>query len=141
MRRLWVLALVLVAGCSGFNSKWKRAGQEARPAEGMIGRWEGSWKSEKNGHHGKLRCIATPSTNGMVSAQFHARFWKIFSYGYTVPLQVRQTAGVETFEGEANLGKMAGGVYHYSGVVSATNWQSTYRSTGDHGFFHMNRVP
>ena len=83
----------------------------------------------------------TQGTNGLYNARFHAKFWKILSYGYTVPLQVHSSNRVFRFEGEANLGKLAGGVYHYAGTVAGTNWQSTYHSRYDHGTFRMNRIP
>jgi len=79
--------------------------------------------------------------DSQLKAHFHARFWKIFSFNYSVPLQVYNSGGGFTFEGAADLGKLAGGTYHYSGGVVGTNWQSTYRSQGDHGDFSMNRVP
>jgi hypothetical protein len=145
MHRILILTLLLTAGCStGFNRQWERAAQQQqqqRPSEGMLGRWEGSWKSDRNSHHGKLRCIVTPSTNRMLNAQFHAKYWKIFSFSYAVPLQAQRRGTLEIFEGQADLGKMAGGLYHYNGVVATTNWQSTYRSKADHGSFSMNRVP
>ena len=108
---------------------------------GIAGRWEGTWLSEKNGHHGRLRCLVTPSTNNFYDARFHAKFWKILSFGYTVPLQVRSSNALYEFNGEANLGKLAGGVYHYNGTLSGTNWHSTYESRYDHGNFRMTRVP
>ena len=141
MRRAWTLGLVLLAGCGGFGGDWKRAALEPRPMDGIAGRWEGAWHSEKNGHDGRLRCIMAPSTNGAYNAAFHAKYWNIFSFSYAVPLHVQATNTGFRFQGEANLGKMAGGVYHYSGTVSGTNWQSTYKSRYDHGRFQMSRVP
>jgi len=82
-----------------------------------------------------------PSTNSLYTARFHAKYWKILSFGYTVPLQVQSSNNVYQFQGEANLGKLAGGVYHYSGTVAGTNWQSTYSSRYDHGRFQMSLVP
>jgi len=43
------------------------------------------------------------------------------------------------FQGDENLGWLAGGVYHYEGRVSPTNFHSTYRSKYDHGTFEMGR--
>lgn len=75
----------------------------------------------------------------MYDARYHAKYKKIFSFGYTVPLQVEKAAGVYNFKGEADLGKLAGGVYQYEGTASATNFTSTYRSKYDHGYFRMQR--
>ena len=43
------------------------------------------------------------------------------------------------FDGEANLGTMAGGSYYYEGRATTTNLVSTYRSKYDHGRFEMQR--
>ena len=40
---------------------------------------------------------------------------------------------------QADLGKLAGGVYYYEGRANATNLVSTYRSMKDHGRFELAR--
>ena len=62
-----------------------------------------------------------------------------FSFGYSVPLQVRRTNDTYQFLGEANLGWLAGGLYHYEGSATGTNFFSTYRCKYDHGTFQMGR--
>ena len=140
MRWFSVLAVILATGCCGFNREWKRASIERQTTNDLGGRWEGHWMSERNGHNGRLRCIVAPSTNASHKARFHAKYWKIFSFGYAVPLRVESSNGACRFEGEADLGKLAGGVYKYAGQVTGTNWQSTYQSRYDHGYFRMNRI-
>ena len=140
MRHLILAVLVLAAGCCGFDREWKRAGVEPKVAEGLAGRWQGAWVSEKNGHHGKLRCLVTPGTNNVYQARFHAKYWKIFSFGYEVPLEAQCGSGTCRFEGQADLGALAGGVYRYKGEVAGTNWQSSYTSRYDRGSFRMDRV-
>ena len=127
------------AGCSSFSRDWKSAA--APPAQGQTihGRWDGSWLSKTNGHHGRLRCVLREKTQDQYQAHFHANFWKIFSYSYTVPLMVRAEGGAYRFEGEANLGWWAGGSYHYQGEASPTNFFSLYQSKGDGGTFQMKR--
>ena len=140
MRRIWLLILVLVTGCCGFNREWDRAVVEPPGTNAVAGRWDGFWMSERNGHNGRLRCLIQPATKGTFSARFHARYWKVLSFGYTVPLAVRCSNEVCRFESEANLGKLAGGVYRYAGTVAGTNFHSSYRSKYDHGYFQMRRV-
>jgi len=72
------------------------------------------------------------------SARFHANFW-IFAYNYSVPLKVLEHAERFDFAGDAKLPGWAGGLYHYEGTASATNFFSTYRSKSDHGTFQMHR--
>lgn len=146
-RCLSVLACLVVAfwlsGCSTFERDWKAAAQTSFGTNGAIaGRWEGTWRSEVNGHNDQLRCLMTPLTNGLHSARYHAKYKKgifRFSFGYTIPLQVRRANDAFQFEGEADLGWLAGGIYRCEGSATATNFLSTYRSKYDHGTFQMER--
>jgi len=142
-RKVGALALtsLLLAtfGCSSFNRDWRRAEKQLVGANSVEGRWEGSWKSESNGHHGKLRCLMTHETNSLYQARFRASFAGIFRFNYTAQfeMQPHDTMGWE-FDGEANLGKLLG-MYYYEGRATTTNLTSTYRSKDDHGTFEMER--
>lgn len=105
----------------------------------MEGRWEGKWLSDVNGHTGKLRGLLSRETEDRYVARFRATYGKIFRFSYTVPLTVQPHYGGWEFDGEVDLGKMAGGAYYYEGRASPTNFLSTYRSTYDHGTFEMQR--
>jgi len=107
----------------------------------VAGRWEGSWISEKNAHSGRLRCLITPAGDGVYDARFHAKYWRILSFGYTAPLTVQRSNNIARFTGEADLGQLAGGVYKYAGAVTGTNFHSTYECAIDRGYFRMTRVP
>ncbi len=134
------LLLLLTTGCStAFKRDWKTATAQPAPTDSIAGPWEGTWLSHKNGHNGRLRCILTPETPDRYRAQFHAQYKRILSFGYTVPLTVRSGHGTNSFHGEANLGRLAGGVYTYDGYASPTNFSSTYKSKHDHGVFQMRR--
>ena len=91
---VWLSAVLAGAGCSSFNRDWKKAAENATRPTGLAGRWEGSWNSEVNGHNGRLRALITESSPGMYSARFHAKYQKILSFGYTVPLKVKQTGNL-----------------------------------------------
>jgi hypothetical protein len=135
---LWLI-VVLSVGCSSFNRDWKRAAALAAPTNDIAGAWEGKWVSDANGHNGRLRCLLTQTNEMIYEARYHAKFWKIFSYRYTVPMRVRRNAAGFTFTGDANLGWLAGGVYEYRGFASPTNFFSTYVSKQDQGTFRMQR--
>ena len=141
--RLTLAALVLlvmcVSGCSRFHGAWKRAAEAPAPTSGLEGRWEGVWVSDHNGHHGRLRCLVTHQSNGVYQAWFHAKFQKIFSFAYKVPIQVEATADGYRFHGQEDLGTMAGGLYTYDGSVEGTNFFSTYKAKYDYGTFRMGR--
>jgi hypothetical protein len=134
-----VLFAAVSTGCSTFNRDWKKAATPL-PADGIAGRWEGSWLSEMDGHRGRLRCVITGLADGRYRAHYKATYWKIFRFSYTVEMQVEHRSG-DRFEmrGETNLGWWGGGVYQYEGEVSPTNFVCTYRSKYDHGRFRMER--
>ncbi|MNC88362.1 hypothetical protein D3C83_41680 [compost metagenome] len=97
--------------------------------------------SAVNGHTGRLRCVLIRSgdnTNNY-TAHFRATYWKIFRYSYKAEFPFELSGSEWHFRGDENLGWLAGGVYHYEGQVSATNFSSTYRSKYDHGTFEMRR--
>lgn len=135
-----ILVLSLLAvGCSSFNREWQQNSFSAQ-TDDLQGRWQGTWASEATGHTDKLRCIISKMNDGTFQARFHAKYKKVLSFGYTVPLKVRFEARAWKFHGEADLGWLAGGVYQYDGSAGATNFTSTYASKYDHGTFKMGRV-
>ena len=141
---LAALALFLIlgaTGCSTFNRDWKAAAVSPDSANGIEGRWLGTWLSEVNGHTGQLRCLISKQTAGRYQARFHAKYRKILSFGYTVELSATETGGTNIFQGYADLGWYAGGEYHYEGRATPARFSSTYSSKADHGTFEMTRPP
>lgn len=140
-RRLFLVLLpaLLLCGCSTFNRDWKKAAEKPAAANSIEGRWDGTWLSDKNGHTGRLRCLLSRETDARYQARFRASYWKVFRFGYTVALEFEQHDGAWSLTGDEDLGKLAGGVYHYEGHATPTNFFSTYRSKYDHGTFQMRR--
>jgi len=134
-----VALLALTSGCSSFHRDWRAAGKLPTPSDTIQGRWEGSWVSNENGHHGRLRCLLTKDETNRYQARFHAKYKRILSFSYTVPLEVEGENSSARFTGEADLGTLAGGIYTYAGNASPTNFFSTYKSKYDHGTFQMTR--
>lgn len=136
-----LLVLLFVCGCSSFNREWRRAGQLPVAPNSIEGRWEGRWLSDANKHSGGLRCLISRQTNDTYSARFRATYQWIFRFSYTVSLTVKPQEGGWSFHGQEDLGALAGGVYHYEGNTTQTNFHSTYRSSADHGIFELKRLP
>ena len=108
-------------------------------SEGSIaGRWEGTWESEANGHHGQLRCLMTRENDSLWKARFRATFEGVLHFGYTARLEMQPHDIGWEFNGEADLGKF-GGVYYYEGRATVTNMVSIYKSENDHGRFALGR--
>jgi hypothetical protein len=133
--------LLLATGCTTFNHDWAKTANRPAPTNELSGRWEGTWRSEVNGHNGKLRCVVTQKKDGTYKARFHAIYQKVLGFGYTVQLSVTETNGVFQFSGQANLGWWAGGVYDYEGRAREMHFFSTYRCKYDHGTFQLTRLP
>jgi len=143
IRRLVLAALVLAtcAGCSivsGYNQQFKHASRFL-PVD-LAGAWEGTWHSEVTPHNGKLTAIFTRQDDYHYQAKFHAHFFKFFAYGYTVVLNVSPGDDCWVVTGEKDLGKLAGGVYHYTGTATPCHFFSRYCCSKDHGEFEMRRV-
>ena len=133
-------SLSLLCGCSTFEHDWEAAAS-AKPIgrADMTGRWQGTWASEADTHTGGLRCLITRLDDTTYHARYAATFWGIFHFSYEMDLTAKQLPDHVIFEGEADLGAMAGGVYHYEGHADAENYEATYRCSVDHGKFTMKR--
>jgi len=139
-----LIAALWFTGCSTFERDWQAARLTPRLQDDLAGRWEGTWLSKANGHNDQLRAIITKGSNDVYLTRFHARYKKgifRFSFGYSVPLQVQRTNDAYQFQGEADLGWLAGGLYRYEGSATGTNFFSTYRCKYDRGTFQMTRPP
>lgn len=132
---------VLVSGCSSFTREWNEAARQPYSKKDPVGRWQGMWLSDANGHTEQLRCLIRKVSETTYSAHFQAKYRKLirFTFSYTVPLSVEPQEDRYDFHGRADLGWVAGGLYSYRGYTDATNFFATYRCKYDHGSFHMTR--
>jgi hypothetical protein len=138
-RAIGLLLLAFLCGCSSFNRDWRRASVPPQSENSIEGRWEGRWMSDANHHHGGLRCLMVWGTNSLYQARFRATYGGIFHFSYTVRLETQPHYAGWEFNGEADLGRLAGGVYYYEGRATPTNLISTYRSKSDHGILDLHR--
>jgi len=112
---------------------------------GIEGRWEGEWRSEKTGHKGRLQCVIEPTEGEDYLAHYRAHYGGILSYSYAVPMRVHQEGNAVLFNGQADLGWLAGGVYTYEGTIlhpadpPRATFYATYKARSDHGVFEMAR--
>jgi len=139
---------------SDFRKAWKRDICPAPPpANGVAGKWEGTWLSAANGHHGKLRCVVgepkeymmvsyVPSKNSDAYCfHYHATWKSILSGSYKAFHHVvRNKDGSHTFKGDHQMPDWAGGKYHYEGTVKGDHFNACYESAMDRGTYTMKRV-
>ncbi len=120
-----------------FKHRWNQPAPPPSAANELQGRWEGEWISEANGHHGALRCVLSQAESGGYQATFHAVYCGALRVCYTVPLHGQMSGGKLMLEGDADLGRLAGGVYTYKGEADETELHCTYCCKYDHGAFHL----
>ena len=129
---------LLGLGCSTFDRDWNATNTTA----GIEGRWVGHWQSDRNQHNGVLRCLITRKEGNIYSTRFHAKYKFGFlpiSFGYGLDMAVTEANSKYQFQGQANLGKLAGGLYHYNGSGTTNRLQFNYRSPKDYGTFNLQR--
>ena len=137
---LLLVVVPLTSGCATFSRDWKTLGQTNTPPTGIEGRWEGRWISSSDSHRDKLRCLVTKLEDGRYFARFHSYYFRIFTFSQDVILTVTPAAGgTNTFSGSADLGKMSGGVFTYTGHATTTNFFANYDSKKYRGVFEMTR--
>ncbi len=141
------LLLLFQTSCAGpsFRKAWKAAAKAPASADdGVAGRWQGTWLSDANGHHGKLRCVVTApeSPDGPHRFFYHATWMRVLSGAYRADHQVKPDGRSGwTFTGEHQMPRWAGGLYQYEGTVQGDSFEAAYRCALDRGNYRLTRVP
>jgi hypothetical protein len=113
----------------------------ARAAEPDLsgGKWSGCWVSDKNGHRGPLRATFTKLGDDCYRVRFVGRFWKVVPFVYSVTLRVTEVHGDWVrLSGGVKLGPVLG-EFRCEAVATATRFEATFTSKGDHGRFSLSR--
>ena len=122
-----------------FHREWARYQIQTAPADSVAGRWIGEWVSDRNGHHGQLRCVLSPVSANLYRACFYATFSLLFRVGYVTELRAERSDSRTFLKGESDLGPLAGGVYRCEGEVKGTEFTCRYSCKYDEGIFHLKR--
>ncbi len=132
---------LLVTGCA-FEREWQAAQSYAYPEHELAGCWDGSWQSDSNNRQGDLRAIITKQGAGAYHAQVKATHATGIPFEFDVPLLVTDEGSVYTFESEADLGWIAGGLYNCQGMANGIDFDADFRvSNGNRGRFRMQKLP
>lgn len=134
---------LLLSSCSGpaFNRAWKQA-QHQPPADAVCGQWTGTWKSDFNGHHGKLQCVVTPPAKpGQPHGFFYRATWmRILSGAYRAEHTVKPAGKAAwTLSGSHEMPSWAGGLYTYEGKLTPETFTARYECEIDHGTYALSR--
>jgi len=132
MKPTYILALIvplILLSLSGLS--W---GQDFE----IAGQWNGSWKSCKSGHRGKLNAQFCRLDETHVQAKFTGSFAKVIPFRYRPVLTiVHEESDLMILEGSKKLPLV--GNFYYSATVSENSFSATYRSRRDQGVWQMNR--
>lgn len=133
--------LLISAGCSTFNEEYQAALQDPSPRDDVTGPWEGTWRSDKSGHTGPLKCVVSQQDDGLYEMHFKAGYKLLFnwSYSYRARFELQPHNDGYEFSGTTDLGWLAGGDYYYEGRIDPADFYSTFRSGRDFGTFEMTR--
>ncbi len=135
---LSVLVLTVLPSCS---SAFHKAWDHPPAAHGISGKWEGTWLSAVNGHHGELRCVVSGPKGGQnYRFHYHATWKSILSGSYKAIHQVQKKGTSYIFQGDHPMPDWAGGLYHYEGTVQGDAFNARYECAKDRGTFTMQRV-
>jgi hypothetical protein len=139
---LFFITALFLSSCSmTFHREW-RASVKQGPKPGVEGAWQGTWKSDVNGHHGRLRAVVGPVKNaeGDHAFRYHATWGNILSGSYLTDHRVKDGKGSSTFTGQHDMPNWAGGRYTYCGTVKGDEFSACYQCAKDKGTFQMKRV-
>ena len=134
--------LGMSCGGIGFEKAWTEAVTEYKSGknpEPVAGPWTGSWRTDTNGHEGKLRCLVSPSeTKGDYDFRYHATWFKILRGGYDARFDVSREGNGYAVEGKKDLGFF--GEFEHTGRISGNQFNGKYSNEkGDVGNFQMSR--
>lgn len=141
-RLRFAVSLLLLVTLSSCNGAFRKAWKAAPVSEGVNGKWEGTWLSAANGHHGALRCaVSGPKGDGDHQFFYRATWKSILSGSYKSIHHVQaKKDGTYVFKGDHTMPDWAGGKYHYEGTIKGDEFNACYECSMDRGTFTMKRV-
>ncbi len=109
-------------------------------ADSPTGVYRGQWRSGSTGHHGPMRAVVQPRTDGTYQARFTGRFALIIPFAYRVTLQPTQDAfGNTILNAEKPLGPIMGS-YRMTAQANESGLSGSFQAAGDNGSIQMQRV-
>jgi hypothetical protein len=129
-------------GISSYSREFEKASAAMpRPPVNAEGPWQGTWKSDVNGHHGPLWAIVQPNADLPGHYDFRYRAgWGALRFGdytHTTPARPGRDGSIE-LSGEMVLPGGFGN-YQVEGRLTRDTFKATYRSAADHGTMTLQR--
>jgi hypothetical protein len=148
-----LISLGLLAACSNFDRRWDSSSTPpaANPSALLDGKWEGTWQSDVNDYHGKIRAIALHQTETIVDKKLVKQYECAFRmYWFEIPFDeftatlnaTDMDDGRLHFEGKKDVGFYKGGTIRYDGFVfpKKDEMYCDYASDKDAGTYKMRRI-
>jgi len=129
----------LPLGSRRFDLEWERF--QPRSSQGIQGCWTGKWKSAGTRKGTAIKCILTRIAPATYLANFSTRYLDFFPLSYEVQFRVIENGSFFELEGAADLGRLAGGVHHFTGRGTPSSLLCEYRSPKDEGEMNLGRLP
>lgn len=109
-------------------------------AQDATGVYRGEWRSGSNGHHGPMRAVVQPRTDGTYQARFSGRFALVIPFAYKVTLQpTLDSNGNTVLTAEKPLGPIMGS-YRMTAQTDQSGLYGNFQAAGDNGSIQMKRV-
>ena len=112
---------------------------QAQFNDGLLnGNWSGGWKSCSTGHRGRMNAEFCRIDATHVQANFRGTFAKIIPFRYRPVLDiVHEEPGLMVISGSKKLPLV--GSFQYDATVTGNQFNATYRSRRDHGYWNLQR--
>lgn len=142
---LSLFATVFLASCSEYSKDYRTSATKFTKAKVSpttpVGPWEGSWKSEVNGHHGPLWCLITqdPKNPDLWNFRYRAG-WGILKFGdYTHPVTAKLAKdGSLALNHKMTLPNNFG-TYTVTGKATPKKFDVRFHGNGDKGTMTLRR--
>ncbi|MGJ8698048.1 MAG: hypothetical protein ACSHYF_17140 [Verrucomicrobiaceae bacterium] len=141
MRWLLLASLTLLASCSSYHLDYEKAAKNFKEAKDPAGPWQGTWKSEVNGHHGPLWCLVSRDPQKPNDWKFRYRAgWGILKFGdYTHPVNAPlKPNGTLPLDDKMTLPNNFG-TYAVKGTITPKDFKVRYQGNGDKGTMTLAR--
>ena len=142
--------IATLASCSlGYDRQWRKAASAnaAAPSD-LTGAWEGTWKSQANGHTGTLKAIVTKAETPASDKAKPGKEQYVFTYKATwkriltgvieATHEAQKKGNHYTLSGQKDLGAF-GGIFSFTGESTPSEFHADYKAKLDHGVFDLKR--
>jgi len=133
-KRLWsVVAVLALAACAAADET------PATTTVDLSGKWSGCWRSDKNGHHGKMTASFCRIDDCSYRGTFVGTFWKVFPFFYTETFTITAYSNDQVWVSASKVLGPRLGRFDVHATATATHFTATFQSSRDWGVFLLER--